>query len=190
VAEKKEKEIKKGEKQEKTPKKETKTTKKENKTTKSVKTTEKETKVQKKETKKEVKEKVVKKEAKETKKENKKVEKVVVEAKAILRHERIAPAKVTIVARLVRGKDVEEALTILKFTNKAASPILIKLIKSAIANAENNHSMDKNKLYISEIIVNAGPILKRMRPRARGSGFRINKRTSHIEVTLKEREEK
>ena len=128
------------------------------------------------------------KEVKETKKDKAAAEKKVIEAKAILRHERISPSKVNIVAKLIRGKDVSEALDILRFTSKAASPILTKLIKSAIANAENNHSMDKNKLYISHIQVNVGPILKRMRPRARGSGFRINKRSSHIEVVLKERE--
>ena len=137
----------------------------------------------------------VKKETKTTKKaEVKKEEKTevkdlkVVEAKAILKYERISPSKVIIVARLIRGKDVDEALTILKFTSKAASPILTKLINSAIANAENNHHMDRNKLYISEIMVNVGPILKRIRPRARGSASRINKRTSHVEVVLRERE--
>ena len=137
----------------------------------------------------------VKKETKTTKKaEAKKEEKTevkdqkVVEAKAFLRYERISPSKVIIVARLIRGKDVDEALTILKFTSKAASPILTKLINSAVANAENNHHMDRNKLYISEIMVNVGPILKRIRPRARGSASRINKRTSHIEVVLRERE--
>lgn len=196
MAEEKEKEVKKVS---KTPKKETKTTKKvdtkkdtkkETKTTKS--TT---TKTTKKTSKNKKEEKVENKEVKTTKKvdkkEAKKVEKkVVVQANAILKYERIAPSKVNIVARLIRDKDIDEALSILRFTNKAASPILIKLLNSAIANAENNHSMNRNKLYVSEIYVNAGPILKRMRPRARGSGFRINKRTSHIEIVLREREEK
>lgn len=178
----------------KTPKKETKTTKKTE--TKKVDTKKTETKKDiKKETKttkliKDIKKVENKKEINTEKKEVAKKEKKVVEAKAILRYERIAPSKVNIVARLIRGKDIEEAFAILKFTSKAASPILIKLLNSAIANAVNNYNMDRNKLYISEIFVNVGPILKRMRPRARGSGFRINKRTSHIEVTLKEREEK
>ena len=189
MAEKKEKELKKE--TTKAPKKDTKTAvKKESKTTKVVKETKTSKPAPKKESKKEVKksdktEKVVK-EVKD-KKEKKEVKKVI-EARAILKYERISPSKVIIVANLIRGKEIEEALNILKFTSKAASPILIKLLNSAIANAENNHSMDRNKLYISEVFVNAGPILKRMRPRARGSAFRINKRTSHIEIVLKERE--
>ncbi len=166
-------------------KKETKTVdtkKKETKVVKEVKKEDKKVDAKKADTKKDSKK------VKETKKDKALAKEKVIEAKAILRHERISPSKVNIVAKLIRGKDVSEALDILRFTSKAASPILTKLIKSAIANAENNHSMDKNKLYISHIQVNVGPILKRMRPRARGSGFRINKRSSHIEVVLKERE--
>lgn len=169
--------------------KKTDTVKEVKKETKTVDTKKKETKVVK-EVKKETKKDKEKEVKKETKKDKSKVDKEnkVIEARAILRYERISPSKVNIVTKLIRGKDVDEALDILKFTSKAASSILIKLIKSAVANAENNHSMDKNKLYISHIQVNAGPTLKRMRPRARGSGFRINKRSSHIEVVLKERE--
>ena len=174
-------------------KKETKTKTEAKKTTKKV--AEKKPAAKKVETKKTEKKVETKKAEKKTeKKDNKKTEKKadnkeekVIEAKASLKYERIAPSKVNIVAKLIRGKDTDEALTILKFTNKAASPILTKLIESAMANAENNHSMNKDNLYVSEIQVNVGPILKRMRPRARGSGFRINKRTSHIDVVLRER---
>lgn len=109
-------------------------------------------------------------------------------AKAVLRHERISPRKVNIVAKLIRGKDVQQAKAILKFTSKAASQPLTKLIDSCVANAVNNHFMDESKLYISELNVMQGPTLKRIRPRARGSADRINKRTSHISVVLKERE--
>ena len=92
-----------------------------------------------------------------------------------------------IVADLIRGKNVDEALAIVKFTQKASSDILEKLLKSAIANAENNHDMKHDKLYISEIYANQGPTLKRIRPAAKGSAVRIRKRTSHITVTLQER---
>ena len=151
---------------------------------KAVDTKNKETKVVK-EVKKETKE---VKDSKETKKDKAVADKKVIEAKAFLRYERISPSKINVVVKLIRGKDIDEALDILRFTSKAASSVLIKLVKSAIANAENNHSMDKNKLYISHIQVNAGPTLKRMRAGSRGSGYRINKRSSHVEVVLKERE--
>lgn len=128
------------------------------------------------------------KEAKETKKDKAVTDKKVIEAKAFLRYERIAPSKVNVVAKLIRGKNIDEALDILRFTNRAASTCLAKLVNSAIANAVNNHSMDKNKLYVSHIQVNAGPTLKRMRAGSRGSGYRINKRSSHVVVVLMERE--
>ena len=89
---------------------------------------------------------------------------------------------------IMRGKNVDEALAIMKFTPKASSPILEKLLKSAIANAENNHDMSHEKLYISEIYANQGPTLKRIRPAAKGSAVRIRKRTSHITIVLKEKE--
>ena len=110
------------------------------------------------------------------------------EAKAILRTARIAPRKVQIVLDLIRGKDYELAMAIVKNTPKAASEYLEKLLKSAAANAENNHNMDKNNLYVSECFVCPGPIIKRIRPRAQGRAFRILKRTSHITVVLKEKE--
>jgi large subunit ribosomal protein L22 len=108
-------------------------------------------------------------------------------AEATLRYARISARKVKIVADLIRGKDVAEALAIVKFTPKASSEIIEKLLKSAIANAENNHGMDSKKLYIAEIYANQGPTLKRIRPAAKGSAVRIRKRTSHITIVLKER---
>ena len=96
--------------------------------------------------------------------------------------------KVKIVIDLIRGKDVDEALAILKFTPKAASPLVEKVLKSAIANAENNFNMDRSKLYVAEIYANQGPTMKRIRAATQGRANRIRKRTSHIEVVLKERE--
>lgn len=107
-------------------------------------------------------------------------------AKAELRHARISARKVKIVIDLIRGKKASEAIATLKYTNKAAAPIVEKLVKSAIANAVNNHQMDESKLYVSEIFANQGPTMKRIMPRAKGSANRIRKRTSHITVVLKE----
>ena len=111
------------------------------------------------------------------------------EAKAILRTARISPRKVQIVLDLIRGKDYEVALATVKHTPKAASEYLEKLLKSAAANAENNHNMDKNNLYVAECYVCPGPIMKRIMPRAQGRAYRILKRTSHITVVLKEKED-
>ena len=108
------------------------------------------------------------------------------EAKAILRYARISSRKVKIVADLIRGKNVDEALAIIKFTPKASSEILEKLLKSAVANAENNHGMNRGNLIVSEIYANQGPTLKRIRPAAKGSAVRIRKRTSHITIVVKE----
>ena len=108
-------------------------------------------------------------------------------AKATLKYARISSRKVAIVANLIRGKNVDEALAILKFTPKAGSEVLEKLLKSAIANAENNHQMAHSKLYIAEIYSNQGPTLKRIRPAAKGSAVRIRKRTSNTTIVLKER---
>lgn len=115
---------------------------------------------------------------------------IVPEAVATLKNARISARKVKIVADLIRGKDAKEALAIVKFTPKAASEILEKLLKSAIANAENNHKMASDKLYIAEIYANQGPTMKRIRPAAKGSAVRIRKRTSHITIVLKEKEGK
>ena len=109
------------------------------------------------------------------------------EAKAHLRYARISPRKVKIVCDLIRGKSVAQATAILMNTPKAASELMLKLLKSAAANAENNHAMDPEKLYVSETYANPGPIIKRMRPRAQGRAYRINKRTSHITISVSER---
>lgn len=109
-------------------------------------------------------------------------------ATATLRYAMVAPRKVRIVIDLIRNKSVKEALAILKYTPKRGAKIVEKLLKSAISNAENNHNMDSEKLYIAEIYANGGPMLKRIRPRAQGRAFLIRKRTSHITVVLKERE--
>ena len=109
------------------------------------------------------------------------------EAKATLNYARIAPRKVQIICDLIRGKDVTAAQAILMQTPKAGSELLIKLLKSAVANAENNFEMDPANLYVSETFANPGPILKRGRPRAHGSMFRINKRTSHITIVVAEK---
>jgi large subunit ribosomal protein L22 len=111
------------------------------------------------------------------------------EAHAILRHARISPRKVKIVCDLIRNQDVDSALAILKHTPKAASELLFKLVSSAASNAENNHAMDPDSLYISEVYASPGKTMKRWMPRARGSSNRILKRTSHITVVVKEREE-
>ena len=115
------------------------------------------------------------------------MEETVQTAQATLKYARISARKVKIVADLIRGKEVAEALAIVKFTPKAASEIIEKLLKSAIANAENNHNMDSKNLYISEIYSNQGPTLKRIRPAAKGSAVRIRKRTSHITIVLSEK---
>lgn len=108
------------------------------------------------------------------------------EAVAELKHARISARKAKIVIDLIKGKTVVEALAILKYTNKAASPMLTKIIKSAVANAVNNHGMNESKLYIFSSVANQGPTMKRIRPRAQGRAYRIRKRTSHIKVVLKE----
>ena len=110
------------------------------------------------------------------------------EPRATLKYTRISARKVKIVADLIRGKDVDEALAIVKFTPKASSEILEKLLKSAIANAENNHNMKHENLYVAEIYANQGPTLKRIRPAAKGSAVRIRKRTSHITIVVREAE--
>jgi len=113
---------------------------------------------------------------------------VIPSASATLKYARISSRKVKIVADLIRGKNVDEALAIVKFTPKAASEVVEKLLKSAIANAENNHGMKSNNLYVAEIYANQGPTLRRIRPAAKGSAVRIRKRTSHITIVLKERD--
>lgn len=110
------------------------------------------------------------------------------EAKAHLKYARISPRKAGIVCDLIRGKDVKMARAILENTPKVASELLIKLLGSAVANAENNFGMDPDKLYVSETYANPGPILKRGMPRAQGRMYRINKRTSHLTIVVAEKE--
>lgn len=107
--------------------------------------------------------------------------------KAHVRNVRIAPRKMRLVADLVRGKSVEEALVSLKFARKAGVPVIEKLILSAKANAVNNNEMDEKRLVISEIYVNEGVALKRVLPRARGRADRIMKKTSHATVVVVEK---
>ncbi len=110
------------------------------------------------------------------------------EAKAHIKYARISPRKVQIVCDLIRGKDVKTAQGILMATPKAASELLLKLLKSAVSNAENNFNMDPDKLYVSATYANPGPILKRFMPRAQGRAYRINKRTSHITIAVAEKD--
>ena len=111
------------------------------------------------------------------------------ESRAELRYARISPRKVQIVLDLIRNQPVDKAMAILKHTPMAACEYLIKLLKSAIANAETNHNMDVSTLYVAECYACAGPIIKRMRPRAHGRAYRIDKRTCHMTLVLKEKEE-
>ena len=110
------------------------------------------------------------------------------EAKAVAKYVRTSSSKLKPVTDLVRGKDLNEALTILKFTPGKGSELIEKVVKSAAANAENNHEMDPDKLYVAEINANQGPTMKRWRPGAQGRAGMILKRTSNIYVTLKEKE--
>ncbi len=108
-------------------------------------------------------------------------------AKAYLRYARISPRKVCIVLDLIRGKKVDTAMAILQNTPKSASEYIIKLLKSAVANAEHNFNMDPEKLYVTECFVCPGPTLKRIRPRAQGRANRILKRTSHVTLAVAEK---
>ena len=110
------------------------------------------------------------------------------EARAQVTHVRMSPRKVKVVLDLIRNKPVEIATAIVKNTPKAACEPVGKLLASAVANAENNYNMDKSNLYVAECSACPGPILKRIRPRAQGRAYRINKRTSHITLVLKEKE--
>jgi len=109
------------------------------------------------------------------------------QGKAVLRYARISSRKVKIVLDLIKGKDIDEAYGILRYTPKASSEILYKLLKSAEANATNNNGLNRDNLYVAEAFANQGPTLKRILPRAKGSADRIRKRTSHITLVVKER---
>ena len=110
------------------------------------------------------------------------------EARAIAKYVKISPIKLQPVAALVRGKDLEEALNILKFTPGKGSEVIEKVVKSAAANAENNHSMNPDNLFVAEVFAHKGPTMKRWRAGSKGRAFPIMKRTSHIGVTLREKE--
>lgn len=111
----------------------------------------------------------------------------VLSAKATAKTVRTSPRKARIVIDLIRGKNVAEAISILKFTPNKAAGLIEKVLMSAIANAENNYDLDVEKLVVSEAFVNEGPTMKRFRPRAKGSASPINKRTSHITVVVTEK---
>ena len=110
------------------------------------------------------------------------------EAKAFLKYCRISPRKVQIVLDQIRNQPLEKAQAILKYSTKSASEPLLKLVNSAAANAEHNFEMDMNSLYVSECFATPGPTLKRIRARARGSADRVLKRTSHVTVVLKSKD--
>ena len=107
---------------------------------------------------------------------------------AKLTNSRLSPQKMRLVADQVRGLPVERALDVLTFSNKKAATVIKKVLESAIANAEHNDGADIDELKISEILVDAGPTMKRLRPRARGRADRIIKRTSHLKLTVSETE--
>ncbi|MCI7477551.1 MAG: 50S ribosomal protein L22 [Selenomonadales bacterium] len=109
------------------------------------------------------------------------------EAKAIAKNVRIAPRKARVVMDIIRGKSVADAFAILKFTPKVGAEIIEKVLKSAVANAENNFDMNVDNLYVSTCFVDQGPTMKRIHPRSRGQAFKILKRTSHITVAVEER---
>ena len=110
------------------------------------------------------------------------------EAFAHVKFVRMSPRKVKLVCDMIRGKDVKTAAAYLSQTSKAACEPMAKLLKSAVANAEHNHQMNADNLYVSTVIANPGPILKRGMPRAQGRMYRINKRTSHITIVVAEKE--
>lgn len=110
------------------------------------------------------------------------------QARAVARYVRISPRKARQVTNLIKGKSLSEALAVLQFTPKRASRIVEKVVRSAAANAENNHDMNTDALYVVNSYVDEGPTMRRYIPRARGRADRIRKRTSHITVVLAERE--
>ena len=110
------------------------------------------------------------------------------EARAIAKFVRMSPIKLQPVVALVRGKDLEAALDILKFTPGKGAEVVEKVVKSAAANAENNHSLSPDNLYVAEVYAHKGPTMKRWRAGSKGRAFPILKRTSHIGVVLKEKE--
>ena len=110
------------------------------------------------------------------------------EARAQLKYAQISPRKVSIICDMIRGKDAKLAMALMENTPKAGCELMIKVLNSAVANAENNLGLDPEKLYVSETYADPGPILKRGMPRAQGRMYRINKRTSHITIVVAEKE--
>ena len=100
---------------------------------------------------------------------------------------RISDTKARIVLYQIKGKGVIEAMGILKYSPRYAAEIIEKVLKSAIANAVNNNELDENNLYVADVVANQGPTLKRIRPRAQGRAYRINKKTAHISIYLDEK---
>ena len=109
------------------------------------------------------------------------------ETRAVAKYIRITPRKVRIVLDLIRGKNVAEAFAILKFTPKAGANVVEKVLRSAVANAENNFDMDADKLFVKTAYADQGPTLKRIHPRSRGQAFKILKRTSHVTIVVDEK---
>lgn len=107
--------------------------------------------------------------------------------KATAKYVRVSSPKASIVLDLIRGKNANEASAILEYTPRKAAEEINKVLKSAVANAENNHELDVNRLFVAEAYVGQGPTLKRFRPRAQGRGYQILKRTSHITLVVRER---
>ena len=111
------------------------------------------------------------------------------EARAVARYVRIAPRKVRQVMNEIRGKSVDEAAAILRHTPRAAAAVLLKVLNAAVANAENNHELNRDNLVVSKAFVDQGATLKRIRPRAQGRAFLIRKKTSHITIIVGEKED-
>ena len=109
------------------------------------------------------------------------------ETRAVAKYIRITPRKVRIVLDLIRGKNVAEAFAILKFTPKSGADVVEKVLRSAVANAENNFDMDADKLFVKTAYADQGPTLKRIHPRSRGQAFKILKRTSHVTIVVDEK---
>lgn len=110
------------------------------------------------------------------------------QAKAIAKYVRISPLKVNFICKEIRGKQVDEALAILKFTPKKGARILEKVLNSAIANAEHNFGLNREDLFVSQAYANNAPVMKRWRPKAKGMAYPILKRLSHVGVVVEERE--
>lgn len=110
------------------------------------------------------------------------------QAKAIAKYVRISPLKVNFICKEIRGKQVDEALAILKFTPKKGARILEKVLNSAIANAEHNFGLNREDLFVSQAYANNAPVMKRWRPKAKGMAYLILKRSSHVGVVVEERE--